>query len=182
MNPLLPIVVFTCMFPAPKTEEIDNPFRHTKVGDWAEYELSAQPGVSGTLRMEIIGKTETEATRRSFSEINGQKFPAADQKINLLKPYVYDPSGILQLPNGTLVIEWDTQGKEKVKVGGIEYEAVWTKHLYKSKTGAVTIETEMKTWFAKKAPFDGMIKSEAITKVGGNDVKIHIDLKSWGRK
>src|SRR5262245_10871558 len=125
---LLPALLVLLVPFAATAADDDNPYKSAKVGDYATYKLDMKIGdlaLGGTVTSTVTAKTDKEATVKSTGKVNGMDIPAQEQKIDLTKPL--DPTKAGNLPGGAdAKVEKLKEGKEKIKVGGKEYEATWT--------------------------------------------------------
>jgi hypothetical protein len=142
------------------TEE--NPFKKAKVGDYAEYKMTTMFGglnFEGTAKNVVSEKTEKEATLKTTIKAGDQELPGQESKIDLSKPY--DPKSTATLPKGDEVkVEKISDGKEKIKLGGKEYDCTWEKSKIKGKANGVDVDAEVKVWTCKTVPLGGMVKME----------------------
>jgi len=160
----------------------DNPYKNVKEGDFATYKMKIKVGpleLEGTTTQTIVAKTATEATVRITANVNGMEAPAQEQKIDLTKPY--DPTKVGGgLPAGAEAsVEKGKDGKEKLKLGGKEYDATWTVYKVKAKANGVEIEGEAKTWTAKNVPM-GLLKMESTMTVMKMEMKMTMELTESG--
>ena len=107
----------------------------------------------------------------------------AGQKIDLTKPF--DPTkvgGGGGLPPGTDVkVEKGKEGKEKIKVGGKEYDSTWTTYKVKGKAMGQEVDAEVKVWMSKAAPM-GMVKMEMTAAIAKMEMKMTMELSESGNK
>ncbi len=172
-------------------DEEENPFKKAKVGDYATYKMEGKVGVggmnfeiSGTVTQTVIEKDDKKAVIEIETDIPGLpvKPPKQKQEIDLTKPF--DPSklsGGAQIPGGgELKLEKGKSGKEKVKVGGKEYETNWETVTGKTKLPDPIGEIEMniKTWTSKDVGLGGMVKME----MKSNLMDMVMELKETGSK
>ena len=165
----------------------DNPYKSAKVGDFATYTMTTKVAgfaVNGTLTHSVTAKTDKEATVKMTGtvEFGGNKMdiPAQEQKIDLTKPY--DPTKAANLPAGTdAKVEKVKEGKEKIKVGGKEYETTWTTYTVKAKVGDKDVDADVKSWMAKDVP-TGMVKMTMSADIGGQKMEMTMELKESGNK
>ena len=75
-----------------------------------------------------------------------------EQKIDLTKPFdaVTGCDGSVGAN-----FKWEKQkdGKEKLKIGGKEYDCTWTTYKVVNPNPAVMLEGEVKVWLSKDVPF-----------------------------
>ncbi len=165
-----------------------NPYKDTKVGDYATYTMTMKIGAlntKGTVTQTVVKKSDKEVTVEvtgTATDFNGQEkaIPAQKQTVDLTKPY--DPTQAAKLPPGVNAkVEKGKEGKEKIKAGGKEYETTW--HTYKVKAEAMgqKIDADVKVWMAKGVP-GGMVKMTMITEVAGQKLEMTMDLKETGSK
>ena len=186
------VILLVCVDPASLRADDDNPYKAAKVGDWVEYKYSARNfaaprGTEATIKMTVIAKDDKELTY----EIGGW-VPGVVQKvkIDLTKPH--DPIGLAALSNyhnfGEIKgldfkAEKLAEGKEKLKVGGKEYDTRWTqmKHTIKftelPQLGERTYVILAKTWVSKDVPLSGQVILET-----NDGSQMRLELSGFGRK
>jgi hypothetical protein len=174
--------------PAARAADEDNPFKNAKVGDFATYKMDTKVGgfaVTGTLTQTITAKTDKEATVKVTGnfEVGGMKMdiPTQEQKIDLTKPF--DPTKVGGgLPGGGEAnIEKGKETKEKVKVGGKEYDATATTYKVKAKAMNMEINADVKAWMAKDVP-TGLVKMTMNAEVAGQKMEMTMELTETGNK
>ena len=175
------VLVAPCAFAADE----ENPFKKVKVGDYANYKMTnkiAGMTLEGTMTQTISAKTDKEVTVKVTGKVNGMDIPAQEQKIDLTKPYDPTKGGGANLPGGgEIKAEKDKDGKEKVKVGGKEYDTTWTTYKVKIKVMDQEITGEMKTWMSKDVPM-GMVKMVMTADFAGQKIEMTTELKETGNK
>ena len=151
---LIAAALAVCLAPlAARAADDDNPYKNVKVGDFATYKMETKVAnftITGDITQTVTAKTEKEATVKATGKlnINGMMMdiPAAEQKIDLTKPY--DPTkigGAGALPPGVdVAVEKGKEGKEKVKVAGKEYDATWTDYTVKAKVSTRVWSSKVK--------------------------------------
>ena len=146
----------------------ENPFKKAKVGDWAEYKMTG-PNVAGTTKMTIVAKDDKEVTYEVTSKFSafGQETVAPAQKIKVDLTKSYDPVIAANLKQNNTKIEKLGEGSEKVKAGGKEIDAKWTKQRATTTVNDMKIVSDTKMWFSKDVPVSGMVKMESTTTVPG---------------
>jgi hypothetical protein len=172
---------------AARAADEENPFKNAKVGDYALYTITTKAAgntIDGTLTQSVTAKTEKEATVKGVMVFNlggkEMKFPEQEEKIDLTKPYDPTKGGGANLPGGgEIKAEKDKDGKEKVKVGGKEYDATWTTYKMKAKVMNQEIEADLKVWMAKDVP-TGMVKMTMTADIGGQKMEMTMELKETG--
>jgi len=161
----------------------DNPYKTAKVGDYAKYALKGKVGflpLDGTVTQTVADRGDTEATLKVVLTAGGADTPFPDQKIDLTKPL--DPTKGIALPGfGNAKLEKLKDGKEKVKVGGKEYDAEWTTFKVKVAAKGAESEGDLKMWTAKDVPVR-LVKLDLAITLGKNDVKAVMDLTEFGSK
>ena len=170
---------------AVRAADEENPYKNAKVGDYSTYTTTTEIGkfnVSGTVTQKVIKKDDKEATIEMLAtlEFGGNKkdLPAQTQKIDLTKPF--DPTKGTALPGGgEAKIEKGKEGKEKIKVGGKEYDCTWTNYKVKAKFMNQDIDADMKVWIAKEIP-TGVAKMTLTTDLGGQKMQMTMELKETG--
>ena len=170
--------------PVARAADDENPYKNVKENDFATYKMKVKVGpleLDGTTTQLITAKTDKEVTVKITATINGMEAPAQEQKIDLTKPY--DPTKVGGgLPAGTeATVEKGKDGKEKVKVGGKDYEATWTTYKVKAKANGIEIEGDAKTWMAKDVPM-GLVKMESTMTIMKMEMKMTMELAESGNK
>lgn len=153
-----------------------NPYKDVKVGDYATYKMEMKVAgmtVNGTVTQSVTAKTEKEATVKATGSVEalGMKIQIPEQKqtIDLTKPF--DPTKAGGLPaEGDVKVEKLKDGKEKIKVGGKEYDAEWTTYKVKGKMQGGDFDGEFKVWMSKQIPM-GMAKMSMSGKVKVMDIE-----------
>jgi hypothetical protein len=160
----------------------ENPYKKAKVGDYATYKMVtkvAGMNLEGTMTQKCTAKSDKEATIKIELNINGMEIPAQEQKIDLTKPY--DPTKAT-LPEGTdAKIEKLKDGKEKIKVGGNEYETKWESYKVKAKANGMEVEAEVKVWMNNDIPLF-VAKMEVTTEAAGMKIEVEMELTESGNK
>ncbi|MBY0456432.1 MAG: hypothetical protein K2V38_03785 [Gemmataceae bacterium] len=165
-------------------DDDENPYKSAKVGDFSNYKMTmkvAGLSIDGTMTQTVTAKTDKEATIKvtGVFELMGNKMdiPAQEQKIDLTKPY--DPTKG-NIPGGAEAkVEKGKEGKEKIKVGGKEYEATWTTYKVNMKQMGQDVDADMKVWSAKGVP---LIKMTMTAKFAGQDMEMALELTETGNK
>jgi hypothetical protein len=171
MKRLLCLALVIYAAPLARGADMENPYKKSKVGDWAEYKMTTTAmgiNIDGTIKQTVDAKDDKEATIKVTGEMsfmgNKMAIPEQKQKIDLTKPY--DPSSAANLPKGTeATVEKDGEGKEKIKVGGKEYDCTWQKMKVKTKVGGMDFDSDIKVWTSKDVPLGGMVKMEMKSKL-----------------
>jgi hypothetical protein len=172
---------------AARAADEENPYKNTKVGDYAVYTLTTKSAgitADGTATQTITAKSDKEATVKITIVVKvgdkEVKVPDQEVKIDLTKPY--DPTQTANLPAGTEAkAEKDKEGKEKIKVAGKEYDATWTTYKTNVKAMGLEIKGETKVWTAKDVPL-GVLKTVMTSDFGGQKSEVTIELKESGNK
>jgi hypothetical protein len=150
-----------CVVPAAHGANRENPFSFAKVGDWAEYKMTAQ-NIDGTTKMTIVSKDEKEVTYQiesSFSFMGNKTVePVRTMKIDLTLPY--DAISAANLKSNNVKIENLAEGKEKLNVADKEYDTTWTKLRATADTNGVRIVSEYQMWFCKSVPLGGLVRMD----------------------
>jgi hypothetical protein len=186
---LLAAAAAICLAPlAARAADDDNPYKNAKVGDYATYKVNtkvAGNNVGGTVTQTVTAKSEKEATVKATGKFNVMgmdiDIPATEQKIDLTKPY--DPTKVgAGLPAGTdIKVEKGKEGKEKLKIGGKEYETTWTTYTVKGKAMGQDVDAEMKAWMSKDVSM-GMVKMEMTASAAGQKIEMTMELTETGNK
>jgi hypothetical protein len=154
-------IALICLPLAAQTAEKDdfNPYRNTKVGDFAIYKINTKVGglnVPGTISQTVIAKTDKEATLKVVSSVNGMEVSGPPQVVDLTKPY--DPTKGLP-PGFVCTLKKAKDGQEKLKVLGKDYDTNWTSYDLDGKVNEMDIKGNIKVWFAKEITI-GLAKME----------------------
>jgi hypothetical protein len=176
---LLLTAVLLLAFVAPaRADDVENPWKNSKVGDWVEHKTTGA-NFSGTSKMTITAKDDKEVTYQieGTFNANGQTMTAPVQKqtIDLTKPY--DPvaaatNAATKMSAKGTKIETVGEGKEKLKIGAKEYETTWKKLKATTTVNDMTIVSEYKMWFCKDVPLGGLVRMD--TDVAGTTTKLEI--------
>lgn len=185
---LAALVVCCAPLAARAADEDFNPYKNTKVGDFATYKMSMKVAgfaVVGNTTQKVTAKSDKEATVEVTGsiELNGMKMDIPEQKqtIDLTKPY--DPTKVGGgLPPGTDVkVEKGKEGKEKIKVGGKEYDCTWTTYTVKGSANGQDIVANVKAWMSKDVPL-GMVKMEMNADVAKMKMEMTMEMTASGNK
>jgi hypothetical protein len=159
----------------------DNPYKATKVGDYAKYTLKGKLGflpLDGTVTQTVAEKSEKEATLKIVLTAGGADTPFPDQKVDLTKPL--DPTKGFALPGfGDAKLEKLKDGKEKVKVGKKEYDAAWATYKVKVASKGVESTGDLKVWVAQDVPVR-LVKMNLTITLGKNDIQAVMELTEFG--
>jgi len=185
MKRLMVIALAVCLAPLARAQDKEeNPFKKAKVGDWVEYKMTTMAGgfnIEAKTKMEVTAKDDKEVTVKTTASVGGMEGKSQEMKIDLTKPY--DPTQAGNLPkDAEAKIEKAGDGKEKIKVGGKDYDTTWQKMKVKAKAMGLEIESEVTVWRAKDVPLDGTVKMTGVSKVMGMDVKMTMELVDSGSK
>lgn len=177
-----------CLVPlAAHTADNDefNPYKNTKVGDFATYKLNVKLGalnITGTTTQTITAKSEKEATVKVTASLNGMEVPAQTQMIDLTKPYDPTKAAGGGLPPGVEGnVEKLKDGKEKVTIGKKEYDANWTTYKMTAKTGGMEIKANVKVWTSKDITL-GVVKMEMSADIAGQKIEMTMEVSETGNK
>jgi hypothetical protein len=172
---------FTALVAGAADNEDFNPYKNVKVGDFATYKLTVKVGqfnINGISTQTITAKTDKEATVKVVSSVNGMDLPTQTQTVDLTKPY--DPSKVGGLPQGVeATVAKDKDGKEKVKVNGMEYDAVWTTYNVKAKAGGGDVDAKIKVWMSKDVPM-GVVKMEMTGELASQKMEMTMEVSKTG--
>lgn len=160
----------------------ENPYKKTKVGDFATYKMTTKIGgmnLEGKITQTVSAKDDKELTLKVTGTLNGMDIPAQEQKIDLTKPF--DPTKASLPPGSDATVEKLKDGKEKIKAGGKEYDTKWETYKVKAKAGGQEIEAEVKAWMAKDFPFQ-VVKMEMTAEVAGMKMEVEMELSESGSK
>jgi hypothetical protein len=161
----------------------DHPYKNVKVGDYVTYKLTVKVGdfnLDGTTTQTVTAKSDKEVTVKVTAKVGGMDAPSQEQKIDLTKPY--DPTKGANLPPGSdAKVEKLKEGKEKVKVGGKEYDCTWTTYKMTAKAMGVEFSGDIKVWAAKEVPM-GTAKMEMTADIQGMKMTMNMELSESGNK
>ena len=142
---------------AARADDDVNPYKNAKVGDYATYKMTTKVAgmdIIGSMTQTVIAKSDKELTTKTTGKIsfmgNDIDIPEKEEKVDITKPY--DPTSIGgAVPPGTdAKAELGKEGKEKIQVGGKEYDATWTTYKVKTKAMGQDVKSELKVWMARK--------------------------------
>jgi len=152
-----------------KTKAIGNPFGTTKVGDFAVYKRDYGNVIiieghetwkkTVTAKDEKSVKLKVEGNPAGYGiNVEGNK---VEWTIDLTKPYdmVLEAVRMVHLVRKEDKFEKIGEGTEKIKVAGKEYNAHWiTGKLTSKQPGVGEVIPNIKVWFSKDAPQDGLLR------------------------
>jgi hypothetical protein len=157
MSRLLTLIVFALTPLAIRAADEENPFKTARVGAYARYDHTLTTNSLNkkiTQIQTVTAVDEKEVTLRTTSVVDGKELPIdkPDQKIDLTKPF----TGVTAKdapPNSSFKWEKAKDGKEKVKVGGKEYDCTWTTYKPVVTRPGSQVAGELKVWMSKDVPF-----------------------------
>jgi hypothetical protein len=162
----------------------ENPFKGAKVGDYARYDTVAKTGTVSlkTVRKQTVtAASDKEVSLKTVLEVNGSEVATdrPEQKIDLTKPF--DPTGSSEGVPTLSGLKWEKQGdgKEKVKVGGKEFDCTWISYKPVA-TGKQEVEGELKVWLSKDVPW--VVKRALKLKRGPTEINYTTELIEFGNK
>jgi hypothetical protein len=161
----------------------EHPYAKVKVGDWVTYTMTAEPMTVNefTTTSRVAAKDDKNVTIKMGGKItlmgNTTDFPESEIKIDLTQPY--DAHTNPNDKKGDTKVEKVGEGKEKVKVGGKEYDTTWTKTKVTTKVMGKESVVESTVWMSKDVPM-GMVKMES--KFEGGNSKIEVKEFGTGKK
>jgi hypothetical protein len=180
MRCVLALGFLACFFvPNAIGADTDNPFHKAKVGDWAEYRMTA-PNCEGKTKMTIVTASDkevvyqVEATFTAF----GQEQTAPVQKITVDLSQPYDAISAANMKQMGVTMEKVAEGTEKLKIGDKELDTHWTKSKYTSTAGGVTVVSEYKMWFCKDVSVSGLVRMDSTV----GTIVTRVELTAWGSK
>jgi hypothetical protein len=183
MKYLLPAFLLVGLTASAPAQDKENPFKKAKVGDWAEYKVVAKfagMDLDGKMKVTVTDKNDKVATLKTTSVIKGMEQPPQEGTVDLTKPY--DPLTSFTPKDAELKVEKVADGKEKIKVGGKEYDCTWMKVKFKGKAGGQVLEGDAKVWTSDSVPLGGTVKMEMTQKVMGLEIAMMIELLETGGK
>lgn len=171
---------------AARAADEEHPYKSAQVGDYSTYTLTttvAGIAIDGTLTQTVTKKSDKEATVKVSGSVkfggNEMKLPEQEQTIDLTKPY--DPTKVGNLPGGSEAkVEKGKEGKEKVKVGGKEYDTTWTSYKMKAKVMNQEVDADIKAWTVTKGVPGGLVKMTMTADIGGQKMEMTMELKETG--
>ena len=176
------LLLVTAVAITSRAADDDNPYKTSKVGDYAKYTIKAKVGflpLDGIVTQTVTDKSDKEATLKVVLSAGGTDTPF-DQKIDLTKPL--DPTKGIALPGfGDAKLEKLKDGKEKIKVGNKEYDTEWSTYKVKVVSKGVESEGDLKMWVAQEVPVK-MVKMNVTISLGKNDVRVAMELNEFGSK
>ena len=178
----IPVLMVLAAAPMAFAADEENPYKKTKIGDYATYKMTtkvAGMNLEGTITQKVTAKSDKEVTLSVTGNVNGTDIPAQEQKIDLTKPY--DPTKTTLPPGTEAKVEKLKDGKEKVKVGGKEYNTTWETYKVKAKANGMEIESDVKVWMSKDLTLL-MVKMEMTAETGGMKVEVAMELTESGSK
>src|SRR5262245_18327158 len=182
---LFAVVLAIALAPlAARSADDENPYKNVKVGDYATYKLTTKVAgfdVAGTITQSITEKTDKIAKVKIVTTINGMEVPLPEQTVDLTKPYDPTKGGGAFPGGGDATAEKVKDGKEKIKVGGKEYDTTWTTYKVKVKAMGQDIAGDMKVWMAKDVPM-GVVKIETTMDVMKMKIEMTMELSETGNK
>lgn len=143
--------------------ETEHPYKNAKKGEWMEYKATVSAmGQEFTMNVKqtVVEATEKEVKVEITGSFNGIDIPKQTQTIDLTKPF--NPLAAANIPGGgnPPKIEKKDSGKEKIKVGGKEYDTEWTSYKVNADVNGVKLEADLKNWIAKGIGLGGLVKQE----------------------
>jgi uncharacterized protein DUF3108 len=182
------VLAIGCAPLAARAQE-ENPYKNTKVGDYATYKMTmkvAGQTLSGTTTQTVTAKSDKEATLKTTASFefmgNKMEIPAQEQKIDLTKPF--DPTKVGAgggFPPG-VDVKVEKKGKEmkeKVKVAGKEYDCTMTAYTLSGKAMGNEISADIKTWMSKDLPL-GLVKMEMAADAAAMKIEMSMELEKFG--
>ncbi|HEV3438129.1 MAG TPA: hypothetical protein VG122_12265 [Gemmata sp.] len=176
----LAICVAPIVTPAADNDDY-NPYKNVKVGDFATYKINvkvAGQNIAGSTTQSITAKSDKEATVKVVSSVGGMEIPAQMQTIDLTKPFDPTKAGG-GLPAGVEgSVTKDKDGKEKVKVGGKEYDTTWTTYKVKAKAGGMDIKSDIKVWMSKDIVL-GIVKMDMTADIADQKMEMTMEVTDF---
>lgn len=174
---VLMIFLLSCSA-ASSTEQVDNPWSQSTVGDWSEYKTVIGPMVALT-RLTVTAKDEKNVTieRRVTREDFVKTFT---QHIPLDKPWTRS----ILTPPPSVTVKNVGDGTETLTIGGKEYKCLWVK----IRATTQNMDDTLTIWRCNEVPVDGLVKAVGVTKNGEGSISEvlvgfgHVDLKAGAAK
>lgn len=183
---LFAVVVALVAAPLAFAADEENPYKKTKIGDFATYKMTSKvagQNVEGTVTQTVVAKDDKEVTLKSSGEVTamGMKIPVPEQeqKVDLTKPF--DPTKASTPPGAQVDVKKLKDGTEKIKAGGKEYATTWTTYQVKMKVMGMDVESEMKVWQTKDLNFP-VVKMEMTSEIAGQKMEVGMELLETGTK
>jgi len=183
LSSLFVVLALLPMARGAEEKQEENPYKKAKVGDWIEYKTItnfAGAKIEGTMKQTVAEKNDKEATLKTTINFQGMEIAGPEAKIDLTKPF--DPLSA-SLPQGSEIkVEKLGDGKEKLKVGGKEYDCEWVKLKMKGKAMGMDFDGDAKVWTAKSVPLGGVVKMDMTTKILDTNVVMTMEYAGSGSK
>jgi hypothetical protein len=172
---LLAFAFVVCLAPlaAPAQEKTENPYKKAKVGDFVAYRMTTSvmgKDIALDMKQTLSAKDDFEATLKTSITLMGNELKSETSKVDLTKPF--DPVAAVTQGNKKGKFEKTGEGKEKIKVGGKEYDCTWVGGKVVADVMGKKLESDVKIWIAKTVPLSGMVKMEIKSNLA--DVKMEL--------
>lgn len=162
----------------------EHPYAKVKVGDWVTYAMvteSMNVKFESTSTSRVAAKDDKSVTLKMGGKTTFMgmttDIPESEIKIDLTQPYEANP--IPKDKKDDTKVEQVGEGKEKLKVGGKEYDTTWTKTKVTSKVDGKESVIESTVWISKDVPM-AMVKMES--KFEGGFSKMEVKDFGTGKK
>jgi len=155
-------------------DEVENPFKDAKVGDWVKYKQAVNAGgmkMDAELKQTVTAKTDTEVTVELEMTMAGNPPGKSSIKIPLDKKY--EP---YKQPGMDAEVKELGKGEEKVTVGGKTYDAKWVQVEVINKAQGAEMKSTVKVWTVATVPVGGLVKMDG-DMMGG---KVTMELVEFG--
>jgi hypothetical protein len=139
------------------SQELDQPLKKAKVGDYAVYTSSGNQ-VTMTMKVEVTEVKDMKVTVRTTSTVNGNDLPPTEQVYDLTKKF--DPTEALKQKNKDLKVVDTGTGKETLKVGGKEYPCEWRSNTVTASVNGQEYVSQSKVWICMDGPVYGLVRTE----------------------
>jgi len=168
---------------SPKNATVENPYINAKIGDWASYKITTTTTTkfkvtgpeSSTSKTTVIARTDKELTTKTVvtETLNGKESVVREfeTKIDLTGA----PADLKRWSGGKLE-------KEKITVGGKEFDCTRSKLSEKGKVYNFDTRSDEVIWFSKLAPLGGLVKSVSKSYIADTVAEHTLELTASGSK
>jgi hypothetical protein len=162
MVPRLPsaVLALVVVAPAMRADDVENPMKQAKVGDWVSYKSVIDYGTGpgeGTSKHVVTARDDKSLTLKLTPTYKKKQLAARENKIDPTKPF--DPFMLANQGKkpANAKIEKVGEGKEKLELDGKTYECKWTKIKMTHKNAQSNeIVQNIKFWTCPDVPLGGL--------------------------
>lgn len=142
-------------------DEVENPYKNAKVGDWAKYRYARRPPPSGshTMTRTVVAKEgETVRIKESVVWDSGMKSDESEKTINLRQPFTLKERLYYKADSDVRIVERRREteilqvGERKLKANRISYDIDPGKF----------DSAQREIWTAAGVPLDGVLKVRTV--------------------